>query len=399
MGLTADNLLDALAVCSGKRATGTAEIVDLVHQAEPSLAPTLFAAWEAAGAELTPAMRDELEIGRRRVAYYRAVLERLRAKVPELATVKGLEVAGLYPPGFIRNMSDLDLVAPSEQDQWEIARLLMQEEGWDLDSATFMRLNGDLYVMVSMRHPHENPDQPPYGAEITTYYTLGNQGGIPPVLSLPAKWRVPAVKNLLMLLNERYEQRYRARDLTDASLLRAQLSEAEAGTLVRAVVALGLAAEYAELTRLVAAAGLGQLPALPGRQWTVARVWGRRLARNVSFFARPLAGTGRQLQRRFMTGRMGPVDGLAWRAFERCLRTQSAIDAGLLAFGLPLDGLPPQVSTAALHFRGRLGWADTPVARFVLTIGEAVSQSAVDELSGPDHTRPAGPEAVAEAAT
>jgi hypothetical protein len=71
-----------------------------------------------------------------------------------------------------------------------------------------------------------------------------------------------------------------------------------------------------------------------------------------------------------------------------------AIGSGLLAFGLPLDGPRPAVTRAVLRHRGELAWADTPVGRFLLTIGDDVSESAVDELSGPeDDVKQAGPEA------
>lgn len=396
MGLTVDNLLAAVAVVAGETASRPADIADLVHRAEPPLAPTLFSAWETEGVELTPAWRGELDTARRRLEFYRVARERIRAKVPGLTTVKGLEVADLYPAGFIRNMSDLDLIAPDEADQWQAASFLLQD-GWDLDTATFTQISGTMHVMVSLRRPHEDHDEPPYGVEITTYYAAGNQGGIPPVLSLPEQWRAPAVKNTLMLLHERYEQPFRARDLIDASLLHASLRDGESDTLLRAVVALGLAPEYAELARLVGKAGLGALPALPGGRRTMAMVRARRIARSASFLARPLAGTGRHLQRHRITGDVGLVERRAWAAVQRLLHPVPAARAGLLAFGLPLDGPPPDVASAVLFRRGPLAWADTPIARFVLTIGDDVSQAAVDELSAGDGTGAAGAGAAVEA--
>jgi hypothetical protein len=61
----------------------------------------------------------------------------------------------------------------------------------------------------------------------------------------------------------------------------------------------------------------------------------------------------------------------------------SAVRAGLVAFGLPLEGRRPDVASAVLRHRNKLTWVDTPVARFLLTIGEEVPQSAIDELSAP----------------
>lgn len=383
MGLTVDNLLGALAVCSGKTVDDPAEIVDLVRRAEPSLAATLFSAWQAENDDLNPALRYEVQAVRGRIEYYRSIAARMRAEVPGLTTIKGLEVADLYPDGLVRNMSDLDIIAPSESGQWRVVSLLIQD-GWEIDTATFSQLQGTLRVMVSMRRSHEDRYQLPYGIETATYYTLGNQAGIPPILSLPAQWRVPAIKNTIMLLHERYEQPFRARDLVDAALLHRSLRGSELDALHRAVIKLGLAVEYSELVRLVHRAGLGPMPSLSGGEWTAARVRALRLARSTRHFARPLAGTGRQLQRRLMEGKLRPAEHVAWGAVQRWLPATPAVRAGLLAFGLPLDVPPPQVTAAVLHSRGALTWADTPVARFLLTIGDEVEQSAVDELSGSD---------------
>jgi hypothetical protein len=40
------------------------------------------------------------------------------------------------------------------------------------------------------------------------------------------------------------------------------------------------------------------------------------------------------------------------------------------------------VAAAVLHHSGKRAWMDTPVGRFLLTIGGEVEESAVAELSG-----------------
>ena len=383
MDLTADNLVEALLTCSGEPADGPAEIVALVRKAQPSFAATLFSAWRAEGDELSPALRDEIAIARARVEYYRSVAGRLMKAVAGLTTIKGLEVAALYPPGLVRYMNDLDCIASSEAALWQAAGFLT-EDGWELDTATFSQLGGALQVLVSLRRSHEDRFQLPYGIELATYYTLGNQGGIPPILQLPEQWRVPAIKNTLMLLHERYEQPFRARDLIDAALLNDSLRGAELDALHEAIITFGLAVEYTELVRLTIKAGVGSLRELPGGQLTTARVRAHRLARGAGFFAKPLAGTGRHLQRRLMMGHPSRAEGAAWEAVQRRLHVATAVQAGLLAFGLPLEGPRPQVTRAVLRRRGQLAWADTPAGRFLLTIGDEVSQEAVDELSTPE---------------
>lgn len=385
MDLTADKVLDALALCSGKSATRPDEIVDLVRRAEPGLAVTLFSAWEAEGAPLSPALRDEVESVRQRMGFYRAVIERLRVKVPGLTFIKGLEVADLYPAGLVRNMTDIDVVAPSESAQWDIIALLMQE-GWELDAGSVLSVAGDLRMLISMVLPHEDRYQAPYSAEIGTVYTVGNLAGIPPVVSLPPQWRAPAIKNMLMLLNERYEQPFRARDLIDSALLHEQLHGTELGLLHQAVAELCLAVEYHELARLVRAAGLAKFSPLPGGGGAIANARARRFGRQVSFMRRPVHCAARSLRRRQMIGKAGRAEDVVWGALSRRMPVTSAVQAGLVAFGLPLDGPHPDVTSAVLRHRNGITWVDTPVARFLLTIGRDVPQSAIDELSAPATT-------------
>ncbi len=399
MDLSSENLVEALVACSGGPADEPAEVVALVRQAQPAFAATLFSAWEAEGIELSPALRADVDSARARYEFYRSVAASLIGSLPALTTIKGLEVAALYPEGLVRYQSDLDFIATAEADLWQAVRLLAGT-GWEVDTATFSRLgkqtsevrtalHGALQVMVSLRRPHEDRFQLPYGLELATYYTAGNQGGIPPIFRLPDEWLVPAIKNLIMLLHERYEQPFRARDLLDSSLLHAALGSDEIGTLHKAVIALGLGLEYAELVRLVGRTGLAPLTALPAGQWTAARVRAGRLARGASSFARPLAGTGRQLQRRVIQGSTSRAEAAVWEMFQRQLEVTTSVGAGLLAFGLPISGPRSDVTAAVLRRKGKLAWADTPAGRFLLTLGDYVSQSAIDELTQDDAQAPA----------
>lgn len=361
-------------------------MVELVRRSEPGLAVTLFSAWEAAGEDLSPALHAEVEAVRQRMAFYRSVIERIGAKVPGLTLIKGLEVAALYPAGVVRNMTDIDVIAPSESAQWDLVTLLMQD-GWTLESGSAVSLDGDLRVMVGMTRPHEDRYQAPYSAEIGTVYTLGNLAGIPPVVTLPPQWRTPAVKNMLMLLNERYEQPFRAKDLIDSVLLHEQLSSAELGLLHEAIIEVCLAVEYHELSGLVHAAGLATFAPLPGGVLAVAQARGRRLARQARFLRSPLGSAARNLQRRQLLEHAGRAESLAWGVLPRSMSVASAVRAGLLVFGMPIEGSQPDVTSAVLRHRQGITWLDTPVARFVLTIGDDISQSVIDELSAPDVTR------------
>jgi hypothetical protein len=405
MVFTSDNLVNALTTCSGGEAQGAAveagetnglaEIVLLLRHDQPTFAPTLLSAWHAEGRELSPLLRLELATALARTSYYRSLDAEIISVVPGLTSVKGLEIVDFYPSGLARHMNDLDYVASVESDLWQAAGYLLKE-GWELHTASFSCVSGSPQVMVSLRRPHEDPFQLPYGVELTTYYSMGNYGAVKPLLSLRDEWRSPAIKNMLMLLYERYEQHFRARDLVDAVVLHEGLHPEELSALHRAVVALGLGVEYNELGELVSQAGLGSLPSLPGKRLSVGTTRARRMVRGASFFLRPLAGTGRQLQRRLITGEIGHVETKVWDAVQRRLAVPPAISGGLLAFGLPMDGPPPKVTSTVLYRRGKLAWADTPIGRFLLTIGDYVSQAEVDELTSTNGSEAAGDHLAAE---
>lgn len=382
MELTANHLVTALLGESGENPDARAEAVAVMRQAQPSFVATLLSAWQAEGDDLNPALRYDLDAARRRIDFYRSVSARVLAEAPGLTPIKGLEVADLYPAGLVRSMNDLDFVASAETDLWPAVTML-RDDGWTIDTATFSHLDGALQVMVSLRRPNEDVYLLPYGVEVATYYTLGDLGGVGPVRVLPTAWRTPVVKNTLMLLYERFEQPYRTRDLVDTALVHAAADRVELSHLAEAVSRLGLSREYAELATLTNRAGLGPLPVPPMSGWSRPVARARRLARGASFFRRPVIGAARHLQRRLVSGKLGGPEMPAWASISARMPVGRAIRAGLLGFGLPLEGPVPTVDAAVLRARGKTAWVDTPVGRFLLAIGDDVSRSVVDELSGP----------------
>ncbi|MFY1653073.1 hypothetical protein ACN27J_19550 [Solwaraspora sp. WMMB762] len=379
--LSADDVLNALSVCCGEPLEDPAEAVAALRQGQPSLTATLYSAWAADGVTLDPGIAYDLELATSRVTFYRTVAAELAARVSDLTPIKGLEVADRYPAGLGRTMNDLDYVAGTEAALWRAAGLLI-DDGWDLHTGTFACFGDRLHMMVSLRRPHESRFVLPYGVEIATWWSLGDLAGVPPLTAMPQPWRAPAVKNTLMLLFERFEQRFRARDLIDASLLVASASEDELITLTRALTALGLWPEYAELAALVARTSLPPLPPPPRRNQLDTRA--RRAIRSAAVLRRPLTGMARHLQRRNIKGASARIEQRSWAAAAERLSAGASVRAGVLAFGLPLDGAPRgDAPTATLHERDRLAWVDTPVGRFLLTIGDEVDEDTVAELSGP----------------
>lgn len=389
MDLDAAALTRVLGLCAGERPGGPEETVLLLRQSQPSFAPTMYSAWRSAGWELNPALQYELDVQRRRVQRYRQVAADLAVAEPSIVAVKGLEVADHYPPGWVRYMNDLDYIT-DEPVLWRVVGALV-ETGWEVDTGTFSLVDGQLQIMVSLRQQHEDPYSLPYGVEVLNYVALGDLAGVPALRALPAECRVPTVKNLLMLLFERFEQRYRARDVVDAAVLCDAASADHRVALHRTVHRLGLWPEYAELGRLLAAAELGPRLSLPPRNAVLAS----RINRSTRLFARlrrPLEAAAAHLQRRMIFDSMLAPERWMWATAQARLPASRALRTGLLCFGLPVDDGHPGLHTARIRERGDITWVDTPVCRFLLTAGDEVEQSTLDLLAAKEPVPGGSPE-------
>lgn len=386
MELTVSALNRVLAVCCGDEPESASEVVHVVRHTQHSFAPTLYAAWERDGATLNPALRYELDVQRRRTERYREIAAGIAGMagtasgVPAVVPLKGLEVADLYPAGWVRYMNDLDYVVADERDLWSVVNVLVGD-GWELHSGTFVNLGGQLQVLVSLRREHEDRYCLPYGIELATFVAMGNLAGVPAVITLPRAWRDSAVKNLLMLLFERFEQRYRARDLVDATLLLGAVGRSGWATLWPEIDRLGLWPEYRELAGLLRRAELADAP-VPGRPLGTAAADSRtqRVVTELSGWRRPVDGAARHLQRRMMYGRLSRSERWLWSVAERRLHPGRALRAGLHCFGLPVPDGRPDVAVATLTERPEVTWVDTPAGRFVLTVGDELDQDALDAV-------------------
>jgi hypothetical protein len=366
-----------LEVCS-EESGGPEETVHLIRQRQHSFAPTMYSAWEREGQPLNPALRYELDLQRSRIQLYRDITARITERVPDAVPLKGLQVAALYPPDIVRYMNDLDYVVPDQTVLWQLAGLMVELD-WPVESATFMTYQGELHIMVSFRRPNTDRYALPFGVEIATHVTLGNLSGVPPVIGLPPAWRVPEVKNLVMLLFERFEQRYRARDIVDGAIQLNALGPDRFPLLAKEIQRLGLWPEYAELRDLLGKAETGDLPpAPPAGGVRLSRA--RRVARAVMPFAHPVSAAARELQRRMVYGKFGRLDRRAWSMTKEKLNPTWALGAGLLCFGLPVDGGPTGGHTASVHHRDAVCWVETPIGRFLLTPGTEIDEDALDVL-------------------
>jgi hypothetical protein len=381
-------------VC-GEELTEPWEVVWLLRHRESSFAPTVYSAWQQAGRELGPGLRYDLDLQRGRLDRYRELAEKLRAAAPGAIPMKGLDVADRYPPGLLRYMNDLDYWVADEAELWHAAAT-MSSWGWEIWQATFGQDGDRLRVLVSLRHPHEDPYTQPYGVELTNYLSLGDLGGVAPLLDLPVGWRRPVLQNLVMLLLERFEQPYRARDLVDAAVLLDGLDAATLRTLWSALDRLRLWPEYAELAGRMAGT---PLPPAPRPRWlpaATAAARARRGAGAAGTFRRPADGALRHLQRRLLYRGLRRPERWAWSAVQGRLPAARALRAGMPLFGLPVEGGRATGDRAALGRHGKAVWADTPVGRFLLAPGDVLTEDLLDELPA-DEPAVVGPAVVGPA--
>jgi len=386
MDLTAGDLMRVLAVCCGTEPEGPEEAVLMVQREQRSFAPTLYSAWHNEGSAINPAMRYELDVQTARIQRYRELAAELAGRVPGMVSLKGLEIADLYPASSVRYMNDLDYLC-DEPRLWRLVCGLL-DDGWDLHTGTFSIFDGRLHLLMCLRQPHEDPYSLPYGIEVTTYVALGNLAGVAPVVTLPPRWRDPVVKNLLMLLFERFEQPYRARDAVDAALLLQSLERHS--DLWHEIDRLGLWPEFTELAELVTRAELLTVPSHPRpRTLSIAGSRARRAAHRMAALRRPADAAVRHLQQRLVFDQLSRPERALWAVAERRLPVGRALRAGLLCFGLPVPGVRPEVAAATVRERDGLTFVDTPAARFLLTAGDDVDQDAVDRLAT-DPAPPAG---------
>jgi hypothetical protein len=408
--ITPDALGRLLVARGVPRGLDPAGLLEAARRPEHRLAVTLLGAWEAQGEDLDGAARRVLSARRDELAGHRARLERyagtwelIRGVAPDAYTVKGLEIAALYPTGVVRQGGDLDVACERLGDVWRVA-LLLEGQGWTVDMFTALRLGGadgrneETAVVVAMALAAEDPERfDDYAVEVSTVALTGNVWR-PEQRSVPHARDAPMVKNVVALLAERVERRFTSRDLLDLALLLDRIDRTDRIERIdrteqidqadrieqghRAVLDDGLeragmwpewheaVTQLAELDRR---SGLGLLPAgfdpaaSAGRA-RAARL--RRAARATATLAHPLKAVTYWTQARLVDEREHPVADRVSRLLGERVGGERLLRHGLPLFGVPLD---PARRTPELRLerRGRHLVATSPVGSFLLVAGVA----------------------------
>jgi hypothetical protein len=364
-----------------------ARLLEAAGRPEHKLAVTLLSAWEAGGASLgglaareLSARRRELSLHRLRLERYAGMWERIRQAAPEAYTVKGLEIAALYPGGLVRQAGDLDVVCPRPADVWRVAGLL-GDQGWSVDKLSVLRVRGRTAAIVAFVLDSEDPELlAPYEIEVSTVALTGNVWR-PEQPSAPHARDAPTVKNVVAILAERAERAFTTRDLLDLALLLEDLDAGLGAVLDDGLERSGMWPEWHEALAGLAPLGLlpaGFDPAASARRARSTRL--RRLLRGAATLANPLTATVYWTQARLVDDAEHPVADRVSKLVGERVGGERLLRSGLPLFGVPLDP-DRRAPDLRLELRGRHLVAISPVGSFLLVSGVA-DASWLEEAAG-----------------
>ncbi|MFF4715121.1 nucleotidyltransferase family protein [Streptomyces eurythermus] len=366
---------------AGTRALGSGYLADLLRTVERSHEPSWMAVFRYAsrhklrivlasallteGYPVSPGLAYEVAFWREQDQRYRELAAGLTAAVPDLRQMKGAQIGRLYPQGWLRDSTDLDMVAAGPEQVWEAAAVLL-DQGWQPDSLAFQGTESGIDVALNMVRPsHDELLLDHQAVEIVSCETTGSPWRVRPVSSPPGLRREGPARQYLALLEEGFERDWNARDLLDASLLLLEVGEAGVRPLAREADRLGLGSEWQSLAGRLRGYGLlddALLPTDRSRPW---RATAQRLRCAGALALRPpavAAGILQKLQRR----KAAPLGHFAERWVLDHLPGRS-----VLASGMPVWGVRVAEQRSAgpnVTYRNRSGrtYATTPVGTYVL---------------------------------
>lgn len=180
----------------------------------------VLASWlsevEAAGGTLDSASAAYLSRIRRRVATLHALGHQLAA-THDVTLLKGPVIARHLPPGTLRQSGDVDLVAADEATLWRVVRDVRRQCGAVVRGLSVLRAGSDRQLGVWLKWPAEEPllDKP-MGADVTTCTFAGDLKRVPVRTA-----RIPDADllSLFAVAEERFQRKFRIKDLVDLAVL------------------------------------------------------------------------------------------------------------------------------------------------------------------------------------
>lgn len=314
-------------------------IADMARRARAL--PTWLSTAQARGLPLSAGARDLLERERRRAADLHRIAGEM-AFAHRVTVIKGVRIAAHLPSGMLRQSGDVDLVAADEAAMWACVRDLMARFGAVPQGVSVMRGidSDDIQYGVALKWPAEEPYlDKPMGADVTTCAFCGDFRGVPIRVDPPQD---DDLCSIFAVAEERFQRKYRLKDLLDMAVLAAVLEDRFGSDLVDLVPGLAeplcLAPELLKLLTQVDE----WLPLSP--------LWSK-----VADALGPVARAEKELRR---GGRPGMHE---------------------LFFGMPLDDVTAPGDTARLIARNGGDILRTPIGTCLLVNSPVLEAEALDD--------------------
>jgi hypothetical protein len=302
---------------------------------------TWLSSAQGRGMRLTPDELSYLDRTRRRVVELHRVGEEMAA-AHGLRVIKGPRIAAYMPPGLLRHSGDADLVAPDERSLWACVLDLRARYGAVPQSISVLDAPGSRHVLVVLKWPAEQAHlDKPMGADIATYTFVGDFRVVPVRVAPPAE---DDLAGLFCVAEERFQRRYRVKDLLDLLVLADALEQRLGDRLTATVCALA--------DSLTLAPELGQLVAKADEWAGVSEAWQQTLVA-----LRPLA---REEKARRRPGRAG---------------------VHRLRNGMPLDSRPGPTDSITVHRRDGGDVARTPVGSCLLVRRPVITEESWEQAT------------------
>jgi hypothetical protein len=237
---TVDRLLGAWAGCPSWR------IADMAIR--KSIHATWLSSAVARGMPVSDQAHAYLQRQQRRAAQLRAIGADLVA-AHGVTLLKGHQIAVHYPAPLVRQSGDIDLVAPDQESLWRCALDLADRYGAVVHGVSVLDSPQSVHIGVTMKWPAEEPHlDKPMSADIITCAFAGEFRRVPVRAQPPAD---ADLCGLFAVTEERFQHRFRIKDMLDllvlAEVLERRLATELTGTVCALADQLALAPELRQL--------------------------------------------------------------------------------------------------------------------------------------------------------